>query len=135
MLRPTINLCVVLRLYFPFQVIVVDWNAESVPAHRDNALLLPKWDGDNTDRNLIGLAQLLQGIVCSCHVVCTKPEQFYFLYFVTHDGLAHGVFVDYSRSHAPLSTPLLTLHQFLLNSFFSHKAGKRGGCSRGARIL
>ena len=28
----------------------------------DNALILEKWDGDNTDRNLIGLAQLLHEI-------------------------------------------------------------------------
>ena len=29
--------------------------------NRENALLLKKWEGDNTDRQLIGLAQLLQG--------------------------------------------------------------------------
>jgi hypothetical protein len=44
-----------------FQVIVVDWNPNSVALNRDNALLLKKWEGDNTDRHLIGLAQLLQG--------------------------------------------------------------------------
>jgi hypothetical protein len=46
-----------------FQVIVVDWNPNSVALNRDNALLLKKWEGDNTDRHLIGLAQLLQGFL------------------------------------------------------------------------
>ncbi len=46
-----------------FQVIVVDWNPNSVALNRDNALLLKKWEGDNTDRHLIGLAQLLQGTI------------------------------------------------------------------------
>ena len=44
------------------QVIVVDWNENTVAANRDNALILKKWEGDNTDRQLIGLTQLLQGI-------------------------------------------------------------------------
>ena len=43
------------------QVIVIDWNENSVSGNRDNALLLQKWDGDNTDRQLIGLTQLLRG--------------------------------------------------------------------------
>ena len=43
------------------QVIVVDWNEKVVDCNRENALLLKKWEGDNTDRSLIGLAQLLQG--------------------------------------------------------------------------
>lgn len=46
----------------PKKVIVVDWNENSVALTRDNALLLKKWDGDNADRSLIGLAQLLQAI-------------------------------------------------------------------------
>ena len=47
---------------FSLQVIVVDWNENTVAANRDNALILKKWEGDNTDRQLIGLTQLLQGI-------------------------------------------------------------------------
>ena len=43
------------------QVIVVDWNEKVVDCNRENALLLKKWEGDNSDRSLIGLAQLLQG--------------------------------------------------------------------------
>lgn len=44
------------------KMIVVDWNENSVPGNRDNALILKKWEGDNTDRQLIGLTQLLQAI-------------------------------------------------------------------------
>ena len=50
-----------ISVIFFFKVIVIDWNANSVALNRQNALLLPKWEGDNTDRHLIGLAQLLQG--------------------------------------------------------------------------
>ena len=45
------------------KVIVVDWNENVVDCNRENALLLQKWEGDNADRALIGLAQLLQGIL------------------------------------------------------------------------
>ena len=38
---------------------MVDWSSKSVALNRENALLLKKWEGDNTDRQLIGLAQLL----------------------------------------------------------------------------
>jgi len=44
------------------KVIVVDWNEKVVDCNRENALLLKKWEGDNSDRSLIGLAQLLQAI-------------------------------------------------------------------------
>ncbi len=40
---------------------MIDWNDRACALNRDNALLLKKWDGDNSDRALIGLAQLLQG--------------------------------------------------------------------------
>lgn len=43
------------------KVILVDWSEDSASMNRENALILPKWEGDNTDRSLIGLAQLLQG--------------------------------------------------------------------------
>jgi len=44
------------------KVIVVDWNENVVDCHRDNAIVLQKWEGDNSDRSLIGLAQLLNAI-------------------------------------------------------------------------
>merc|ERR1719334_1738510 len=44
------------------KVIVLDWDENTVSQNRDNALILKKWDGDNTDRTLIGLAQLLHEI-------------------------------------------------------------------------
>ena len=43
------------------QVIAIDWNENSLQGNKDNALLLKKWEGDNVDRQLIGLTQLLQG--------------------------------------------------------------------------
>ena len=43
-----------------FQVIIVDWNKDSTALSKDNALILPKWEGDTTDTSLMGLAQLLQ---------------------------------------------------------------------------
>ncbi len=47
--------------YFNVKVIVVDWNEKACSLNRENCLLLKKWEGDNADRTLIGLAQLLQG--------------------------------------------------------------------------
>ena len=47
----------------PKRVIFIDWNKDSVALGRDNALILQKWEGDNTDTNLIGLSQLLQSII------------------------------------------------------------------------
>lgn len=43
-------------------VIVVDWNKDTTLKHDRNALTLKKWTGDNSDRTLIGLAQLLHAI-------------------------------------------------------------------------
>ena len=43
------------------KVILVDYDAESTTGHRDNALVIKKWEGDNTDTTLIGLTQLLMG--------------------------------------------------------------------------
>ena len=53
------------------QVIVIDWNENSVSGSRDNALILNKWEGDNSDRQLIGLTQLLRGKIVS--VICLQP--------------------------------------------------------------
>lgn len=43
------------------KVIVVDWNKNSVQLNSENGLILKKWEGDNSDNSLIGLAQLLNG--------------------------------------------------------------------------
>jgi import inner membrane translocase subunit TIM50 len=42
------------------QVIVVDCNDKVVQQHRNNAIILPKWKGNDDDRSLIDLAALLQ---------------------------------------------------------------------------
>jgi len=44
------------------KVIVIDWNKDHISSQPDNGLILQKWEGDNTDRTLIGLAQLLHEI-------------------------------------------------------------------------
>ena len=44
---------------FYFQVILIDWNKDSVALAMENTLLLKKWEGDTSDTSLIGLAQLL----------------------------------------------------------------------------
>jgi len=44
------------------KVILVDYDAESTMGHRDNALVIKKFEGDNTDTSLIGLTQLLMAI-------------------------------------------------------------------------
>eukprot|EP00088_Acartia_fossae_P033603 TRINITY_DN3440_c0_g1_i1.p1 TRINITY_DN3440_c0_g1~~TRINITY_DN3440_c0_g1_i1.p1 ORF type:complete len:423 (-),score=87.63 TRINITY_DN3440_c0_g1_i1:34-1302(-) len=44
------------------KVIVIDWNKDHVQHNPDNALILKKWQGDNSDRTLIGLAQFLHEI-------------------------------------------------------------------------
>ena len=47
----------------PKRVIFIDWNKDSVGLAMNNALILPKWEGDNADTSLIGLSHLLQGTV------------------------------------------------------------------------
>jgi len=44
------------------KVIVVDWNKNTTQDNPDNALTLPKWEGDMNDRSLFGLAQFLHEI-------------------------------------------------------------------------
>ena len=44
------------------KVILVDYDAESTTGHRDNVLVIKKWEGDNTDTELIALTQLLMAI-------------------------------------------------------------------------
>lgn len=44
----------------PNKVIVVDWNSASVKESPRNALLIPRWDGNDSDRTLIDLAAFLK---------------------------------------------------------------------------
>lgn len=44
------------------KVIAVDWNPHSVSKNRENALILPRWNGDDTDRTLVDLAVFLRTI-------------------------------------------------------------------------
>jgi len=44
------------------RVIVVDWNSKTTEETPENALVLPKWTGDNSDRSLISLAQFLEEV-------------------------------------------------------------------------
>nr|XP_018910870.1 PREDICTED: mitochondrial import inner membrane translocase subunit TIM50-A-like [Bemisia tabaci] len=44
------------------KVIVVDWNPDSVKLHPNNALVIPRWKGQDTDRTLVDLAAFLQTI-------------------------------------------------------------------------
>jgi len=44
------------------KVIVVDWNPNALQDNPENAFILQKWTGDNSDRTLIGLAQFLHEI-------------------------------------------------------------------------
>ncbi len=42
------------------KVILVDWSKESA-IQKENVLQLKKWEGDNADKTLVGLTQLLLG--------------------------------------------------------------------------
>jgi import inner membrane translocase subunit TIM50 len=46
----------------PKRVIFIDWNKDSVALGMNNSLILPKWEGENSDTSLIGLAHLLGAI-------------------------------------------------------------------------
>ncbi|CAL8135381.1 unnamed protein product [Orchesella dallaii] len=44
------------------KVIAIDWNDKALHNHRNNALVLPRWKGNDDDRALFDLAALLQTI-------------------------------------------------------------------------
>ena len=44
------------------KVIVIDWNKNATQDNPENALILPKWNGDMNDRSLFGLTQFLHEI-------------------------------------------------------------------------
>ncbi|XP_044735854.1 mitochondrial import inner membrane translocase subunit TIM50-C-like isoform X2 [Chrysoperla carnea] len=47
------------------KVIVVDWNANSVKFHPENALRIPKWEGNDDDTTLIDLAAFLKTLAAT----------------------------------------------------------------------
>lgn len=47
------------------KVIMVDWNTDAVQMNPRNHLKVAKWNGDDTDRNLVDLAMLLKAIASS----------------------------------------------------------------------
>lgn len=47
------------------KVIVIDWNMKSVKFHRDNLLLVQRWDGNDSDNSLVDLISFLKTIASS----------------------------------------------------------------------
>ncbi|XP_075234117.1 mitochondrial import inner membrane translocase subunit TIM50-C-like [Lycorma delicatula] len=47
------------------KVIVVDWNENAVKFHRNNALIIPRWTGEDDDTTLVDLAVFLRTIAAS----------------------------------------------------------------------
>lgn len=47
------------------RVIVVDWNVDSVKLQRENALVIPRWTGEDGDQQLIQLAEFLSIVSAS----------------------------------------------------------------------
>ena len=44
------------------KVIMVDWNADGIQLQPENAIKVKKWEGDQSDTDLIDLANFLNGI-------------------------------------------------------------------------
>lgn len=47
------------------RVIMIDWNADSVKLQRENALVIPRWNGEDGDQQLIQLAEFLNIVSAS----------------------------------------------------------------------
>lgn len=47
------------------KVIVIDWNVDSVKLQRENALVIPRWTGEDSDQQLIQLAEFLNVVSAS----------------------------------------------------------------------
>ncbi|XP_071057134.1 mitochondrial import inner membrane translocase subunit TIM50-C-like isoform X2 [Onthophagus taurus] len=47
------------------KVVLVDWDEAAITENRDNALLIPRWNGDDDDTALLDLANLLRVIAIS----------------------------------------------------------------------
>jgi import inner membrane translocase subunit TIM50 len=43
-------------------VIYIDYSDEAAPMHKDNTIIIPKWEGDANDRELIDLVPFLESI-------------------------------------------------------------------------
>lgn len=46
---------------FNFQVIVIDWDAQSTKYHPENVFQIPKWNGQDDDYTMIQLTAFLLG--------------------------------------------------------------------------
>lgn len=62
------------------KVIVVDWNPDSVKLHPNNALVIPRWKGQDTDRTLVDLAAFLQSEYLSFIMAVFARSQHYTIY-------------------------------------------------------
>lgn len=47
------------------RVIMIDWNVDSVKLQRENALVIPRWTGEDSDQQLIQLAEFLNVVSAS----------------------------------------------------------------------
>lgn len=47
------------------KVVMIDWNEDSVKLQRENALVIPRWTGDDGDQQLIQLAEFLNIVAAS----------------------------------------------------------------------
>lgn len=74
------------------RVIVVDWNADSVKLQRENALIIPKWTGEDDDQQLLQLAEFLN-VVSASEVNDVREVLLYYKQF--DDPL--GVFKENQR--------------------------------------
>lgn len=43
-------------------VLYIDFTDDSVPLHKDNTIIIPKWEGDEMDRALIDLVPFLESV-------------------------------------------------------------------------
>ena len=64
-----------LLTYFVSQTIIIDWNDKAVEDHRMNAIVLPKWKGNDDDRTLFDLVALLKSkffeVLHTFRILCT----------------------------------------------------------------
>ena len=44
------------------EVVYIDFTDDTVPMHKDNAILLPEWHGDKDDRELYDLLPFLESV-------------------------------------------------------------------------
>ena len=56
------------------KVIVVDWDSKSVGLHPNNALIIPRWRGDDEDQTLLELATFLRSKFARCVICNADPH-------------------------------------------------------------